>query len=153
MQDIMPRPRILLIEDDSFIIEIVEACLLNEFDITSVQNGLAGLNAAVTQKPDLVILDIILPEMNGFDACIQIRTHPELTTLPILILTAKDNDEDRMRGFESGCDDYLGKPFNLEELVLRIKALLRRSGLNLADNNRFPGFGGAASNEGSVQDK
>jgi DNA-binding response OmpR family regulator len=136
----MGSPKILLIEDDAFIIEIIEACLSDNFDVLSVRDGVEGLDAAVGRKPDLIILDIMLPGMNGFDICTQIRSHEELSMIPILFLTAKNREEDRIRGFQAGGDDYLGKPFSLEELLLRVKALLRRAGLNLHDNNRYPAF-------------
>jgi DNA-binding response OmpR family regulator len=80
------------------------------------------------KRPDLIILDIVMPGMNGLEVCERLRTDPTLAAVPILFLTAKGDVEDRIEGFKAGGDDYLSKPFDLRELCLRVEALLRRSG-------------------------
>lgn len=95
------------------------------YRVSSVADGVAGLELALSTRPDLVILDIMLPRMNGFDVCRRLRESGART--PVLMLTVCREETDRVRGFEMGADDYVLKPFNLEELSARVRALLRRS--------------------------
>jgi DNA-binding response OmpR family regulator len=99
----------------------------NEFRVVLTSNGIEGLKAARRRRPDLAILDIIMPGMDGYAVCREMRSDPLLHEVPILFLTAKIKDEDKIAGFMSGGDDYLCKPFNVDELMLRIRAILRRS--------------------------
>lgn len=115
---------ILMIEDDTLILGPTKRALEQAgYTATTATDGAAGLVAALNQKPDLVILDILLPEMDGWEVCKTLRQH---STVPILMLTALGEEIDRILGLELGADDYLTKPFSTRELMARIKALLRR---------------------------
>ena len=112
---------------------MLEAALRhNGFDVHSVANGRAALEAAVAQRPDLIVLDVMLPDLDGFEVCRRLRA--DGVRPPILFLTAKDAVEDRVRGLTLGGDDYLVKPFSLEELVARAHAVMRRAGLTRQDD-------------------
>lgn len=118
---------ILLVEDEDHLLKIIQLNLEMEgYAVTTAVTGIEALKQFRKDTFDIVLLDVMLPEMNGFDVCEAIRK--ENTTVPILFLTAKGAGEDRIQGLRLGADDYLTKPFNLEELLLRIRILLRRSG-------------------------
>jgi len=118
---------LLVIEDDEIVARTIERSLRgNDFRITVANSGVEGLKIARRQSTDLVILDIIMPGMDGYAVCREMRADPMLAEVPILFLTAKAKDEDKIAGFMAGADDYLVKPFNIDELVLRIRAILRR---------------------------
>jgi len=124
----MENINILVIEDDEIVGRTIERSLRgNEFRVTLANSGVEGLKVARRQPVDLVILDIIMPGMDGYDVCREMRADPLLTNIPILFLTAKAKDEDKIAGFMAGADDYLCKPFNVDELILRIRAILRRA--------------------------
>ncbi len=119
---------ILVIEDDEIVGRTIERCLRGgEFRVRLASSGVEGLHLARRETPNLVILDVIMPGMDGYAVCREIRGDPALADLPILFLTAKTKDEDKITGFTAGADDYLGKPFNVDELILRIRAILRRT--------------------------
>jgi two-component system, OmpR family, response regulator RpaA len=119
---------ILVIEDDDIVARTIERSLRGEnFRVTLANSGVEGLKAARRRPPELVILDIIMPGMDGYTVCREMRADPLLTEIPILFLTAKIKDEDKIAGFNAGADDYLCKPFNIDELILRIHAILRRA--------------------------
>lgn len=118
--------RILLVEDEDHIRENLKLNLeLEDYEVVAVPDGSKAVKAFNQQRFNLVILDVMLPEMDGFDVCEQIRL-TDLET-PILFLTAKDTSQDKIKGLKTGGDDYMTKPFNLEELLLRVKNLLKRS--------------------------
>jgi two-component system, OmpR family, response regulator RpaA len=118
---------ILLIEDDSIVARTIERSLRgDEFRMTIANTGIEGLKIGRRQPFDLVILDVIMPGMDGYAVCREMRADPILANIPILFLTAKVKDEDKIAGFMAGADDYLCKPFNIDELTLRIRAILRR---------------------------
>lgn len=120
--------RILIIEDDRDIVELVRYNLTNEgLEIAAVSDGSAGLAAVRKNAPDLVILDLMLPKLPGLEICKEIRRDPALNRLPILMLTARGEEADRVIGLEMGADDYVTKPFSPRELAARVKALLRRT--------------------------
>ena len=124
--DILTRPRILLVDDERPFLEILEKDLVAEgYDVNTAADGSTGIKAAMENQPDLVILDIMMPGMDGLEVCRKLRV--ECPDLMILFLTAKTPEEDMLKGFETGADDYLTKPVNLAELLARVKALLRRS--------------------------
>lgn len=124
----MEPSSILVIEDDEIVARTIERCLRgNEFKVRLANSGVEGLQSARRDTPHLVILDVIMPGMDGFAVCREIRNDPVLKLTPILFLTAKTKDEDKINGFIAGADDYLGKPFNVDELLLRIRAILRRT--------------------------
>lgn len=119
---------ILIIEDDEIVAHTIERCLRGgEFRVRLANSGVEGLRAARREVPNLVILDVIMPGMDGYAVCREMRSDPLLAEIPILFLTAKTKDEDKITGFTAGADDYLGKPFNVDELILRIRAILRRA--------------------------
>jgi DNA-binding response OmpR family regulator len=124
----MEPANILVIEDDRYVARTIERCLRgDQFRLTVANNGADGLQAAIQNPPDLVILDIIMRGMDGYAVCRAMRAEPTLKETPILFLTAKIKPEDKIAGFRVGGDDYLCKPFNLDELLLRVQAILRRT--------------------------
>ena len=119
---------ILVIEDDEIVARTIERCLRgSEYRVRLANSGVEGLRSARRDIPQLVILDVIMPGMDGYAVCREMRNDPVLEDTPILFLTAKTKDEDKITGFTAGADDYLGKPFNVDELLLRIRAILRRT--------------------------
>jgi two-component system OmpR family response regulator/two-component system alkaline phosphatase synthesis response regulator PhoP len=120
----MPR-RILVIEDEKDIVKLLKYNLEREsYDVSVAADGEAGLAAARKEKPDLIILDLMLPKLDGMTVC---RTLRQESQVPILMLTAKKEELDRVLGLELGADDYLTKPFSVRELMARIKTILRRA--------------------------
>lgn len=121
-----PRARILLVEDEPDLAAgIVENLQQEGWEVTAAGDGRSGLTAALTHDLDLVILDVMLPEIDGFEICRRIRAAGR--QVPVLFLTARADPADRVRGLEEGGDDYLAKPFHLRELLARVAAILRRS--------------------------
>ncbi|MCL1808883.1 MAG: response regulator, partial [Clostridiales bacterium] len=121
----MDLKKVLIIEDEKSISDIVKFNLVKEgFDVDTAFDGLAGLNKALETNPDLILLDIMLPSMDGFAVCKKIR---ETSMVPIIMLTAKEEEVDKVLGLELGADDYITKPFGMRELVARIKANIRRT--------------------------
>jgi DNA-binding response OmpR family regulator len=130
----MEAAHILVIEDDDIVARTIERSLRgDEFRVLLTNSGVEGLKAARRRTPDLVILDIIMPGMDGYTVCREMRSDPLLADVPILFLTAKIKDEDKIAGFTAGADDYLCKPFNIDELILRLRAILRRAGRQAKD--------------------
>jgi len=120
--------RVLIIEDDKDIVELVRYNLeKEEFQVTSAADGLSGLAQVRKSPPDVLLLDLMLPKLAGLEVCKEIRREPALNQLPILMVTARGDEADRVIGLELGADDYVVKPFSPRELVARIKALLRRA--------------------------
>ncbi len=120
--------KILVVDDEELLVKGIRFNLQNEgYDVIPGYNGTEAVELAKTQHPDLIILDIMMPEMDGLTACSKIR---EFSDVPIILLTAKAEDMDKLMGFEQGADDYITKPFNILELKARIRALLRRSRAN-----------------------
>jgi len=118
------RTKILLIDDDLTLLHLLSQYLRESgFEVFEASNGPAGLRLAYGEKPDLVLLDVMLPGMDGWEVCTRLR---ELTDLPIIMLTAKTNEADKLRGFSLGVDDYVTKPFSFTELVARIQAVIGR---------------------------
>jgi phosphate regulon transcriptional regulator PhoB len=120
--------RILLIEDDKDIVELVRYNLEKDgYQVAATADGATGLGQLRRAPPDLLVLDLMLPKLSGLDICKDVRRDASLNRLPILILTAKGEEADRVVGLELGADDYVTKPFSPRELVARVKALLRRA--------------------------
>lgn len=121
------QPTILLVDDDHDTVRLLEYHLLGEgFNVLSTATGQDALRIAEEYHPDLIILDLVLLGIDGKEVCKILKTQPETEHIPILILSARASETDRIIGFELGCDDYVPKPFNTRELILRVKALLRR---------------------------
>jgi two-component system phosphate regulon response regulator PhoB len=118
---------ILIIEDEKDIVDLVEYHLKQSgFSVISALDGPSGLERAKKERPGLIILDLMLPGMDGKEVCRALKSNPLTQSIPILMLTAKGDEVDRLIGFELGADDYVTKPFSPRELVLRVKAILRR---------------------------
>ena len=121
------KPKILLVEDDESLVELIRYNLgVEGFEVVSTPDGEEALLLADEEGPDLVILDWMVESVSGIEVCRRLRRRPATANLPILMLTARAAEEDRVRGLETGADDYLTKPFSPRELVARIKAVLRR---------------------------
>jgi two-component system alkaline phosphatase synthesis response regulator PhoP len=121
--------KILIVDDEQDIVDLLSVSFKREgFQVISADNGENALELVSTKKPDLVILDLMLPGIQGFEVCKMIRSDPENANLPILILSAKDSEVDRVVGLEIGADDYITKPFSVGELIARTRAALRRVG-------------------------
>lgn len=121
--------KILIVEDEANIRELVSYNLKqNDYQVTEAEDGLQGLDAAFREKPDLILLDIMMPGKNGFDVCKELRARG--SKVPVIMLTARTEDIDKVMGLEFGADDYITKPFSIHELMARIKAVLRRSELS-----------------------
>jgi two-component system phosphate regulon response regulator PhoB len=119
---------VLIIEDDKDIVELVRYNLEKEgFQVGAAGDGLTGLATVRKSAPDVLVLDLMLPKLSGLDVCREIRRDANLNRLPLLMLTARGDEPDRVVGLELGADDYVTKPFSPRELVARIKALLRRA--------------------------
>ena len=117
--------KILVVDDEAVIVKGIRFNLQSDgYEVICGSSGLDALRLTREEKPDLLILDLMMPQMDGLTACRKIR---EFSTVPIIMLTAKSENEDKLTGFDSGADDYLTKPFNILELKARIRALLRRS--------------------------
>jgi len=124
----MNKYKLLLVEDDHELCQLLKQLLIMEgYDVTTCHDGLDGLATAQTEQHDLLLLDVMLPQLNGFDV---LKTLRQTSELPVLMLTAKGDEIDRVIGLEFGADDYLAKPFNDRELLARIKAILRRTAQN-----------------------
>ncbi|MBK6790976.1 MAG: response regulator transcription factor [Anaerolineales bacterium] len=124
----MRASNVLVIEDDTLVARTIERCLRgSEYRVQVVNSGVAGLQAARRKIPDLVLLDVMMPGMDGYTVCKEMREDVLLKDVPIIFLTAKNKVEDKIVGLSVGADDYLGKPFNVDELLLRVKAILRRT--------------------------
>src|SRR5574344_477313 len=117
--------KILVVDDEALLVKGIRFNLQNEgYDVITGSDGLEAVQAVQEQQPDLVVLDVMMPNMDGLTACAKIR---EFSDIPIIMLTAKTDDMDKLMGFDHGADDYLTKPFNILELKARSRALLRRA--------------------------
>ena len=118
--------KILVVDDEALLVKGIRFNLQNDgYEVITGSDGVEAVELAQSQKPDLIVLDVMMPQMDGLTACSKIR---EFSDVPIILLTAKTTDMDKLLGFDQGADDYLTKPFNILELKARIRAMLRRSG-------------------------
>ncbi|HPF85694.1 MAG TPA: response regulator transcription factor [Aminivibrio sp.] len=125
----MPGQRILIVEDEEAIVEVVSRTLRRHgYETASAANGDDALEKAFSLRPDLVILDLMLPKMDGWEVCRRLKADRQTASVPVLMLTARREERDVVEGLEIGADDYMKKPFSLAELAARVKALLRRAG-------------------------
>ena len=121
----MNRPRVLIVDDDPAILRFVRANLSTEgYEVFTAMDGVEALETIERELPDLVILDIMLPRMDGFEVCRQLR---EWSPMPVIMLSARGDEEDKVKCLDLGADDYMSKPFGVRELLARIKAVLRRT--------------------------
>lgn len=121
------RPKILLVEDDANLVELIAYNLEKEgFDVIRTDDGEEAMVLAEEEKPDLVVLDWMIANLSGIEVCRRLRRNAETANLPVVMLTARAEEEDRIRGLETGADDYITKPFSPRELIARVRAVLRR---------------------------
>ena len=121
------RDRVLIVEDEKDVREMLRLNLkVGGFDVLEAQNGAEGLAIAKAELPSVVILDLMMPEMSGMEVCRALRRNPATSRIPILMLTAKSTEGDKVAGLEVGADDYVTKPFSPRELLLRVRAVARR---------------------------
>jgi two-component system, OmpR family, response regulator len=131
-----PSHRVLVVDDEPNIVDVISMALRYQgFDVEAAGTGAEALAAVTAFKPDLIVLDVMLPDMEGFD--VAKRLGAARSRVPIIFLTARDATDDKIRGLTLGGDDYVTKPFSLEELVARIRSILRRSGLAEPDSSRL----------------
>ena len=124
------RKKILVIEDEKNIVDILVFNLIREgYDTLEAYDGATGLRLALEQDPDLILLDLMLPEMDGFEVCRRLRGEGRAT--PVIMLTAREEETDKVLGLELGADDYITKPFSMRELLARVKANIRRIGMTV----------------------
>jgi len=121
--------KVLVVEDHRDTRELLKYNLSAAgFDVAAADNGRSGLSLAAAFRPDIILLDLMMPGIDGLEVCRQLKTNPDLARIPVVMLTAKGEETDKIVGLELGADDYVVKPFSPRELILRIKAILRRSG-------------------------
>ena len=126
------KAHILIVEDDPAILNgLSDVLVFNGYSVEPIEDGARGLDAILTNHYDLVLLDVMLPSMDGFTICSRVREAKPAQ--PIIMITAKGAEDDIVAGFRAGADDYVPKPFSLRELIVRVEAVLRRSGKNLSD--------------------
>lgn len=128
----MAGEKILIVDDELHIVELLKYNLeTNGYKVVYALNGKEGIASAIEKKPDLILLDVMLPEMDGFDVCKEVKKNKSIEKVPIIMLTAKGEEFDKILGLELGADDYITKPFSVRELMARVKVVLRR---NLKDD-------------------
>ena len=121
-------PRILVIDDDPAISELVAVNLeMAGYDVSPAEDGIKGQALALQLQPDLILLDLMLPRVDGFTICQRLRRDERTAEIPVLMLTALNQTQYKVEGFDAGADDYLTKPFEVEEMLARVRALLRRA--------------------------
>jgi two-component system phosphate regulon response regulator PhoB len=122
------KPRILVVDDEHDLVNLVRYNLQKEgYEVLCAYDGSTALDLVWEKKPDLIVLDLMLPDRSGFDICRQIKEEDQTRTIPIIMLTARSSEHDRVSGFEAGAEDYVLKPFSPKELVLRVRAMLART--------------------------
>ncbi len=132
----MPGEKILVVEDEEDIQELIRYNLAREaFNVTCVTCGEEGLKSALAMSPDLMVLDLMLPGVDGLEVCRTLKANPETASIPVLMVTAKGEESDVVTGLEMGADDYVTKPFSPKILLSRIKAVLRRNRGRVVDKN------------------
>lgn len=125
------KPRVLIVDDDPAALRMIEYIFDRaDYEVYLAATGPEALSKADEAKPDLVILDVMMPDVTGLEVCQRLRAQPALERLPIIMLSARDQLEDKVNGFEAGADDYVAKPVEPQELLARAKALLHRMGGN-----------------------
>lgn len=130
----MAGEKILIVDDEEHIVELIKFNLENNgYKTICAYNGVDAVKFAKKENPDLVLLDVMLPQMDGYDVCREIRKNESIASTPVIMITAKGEEIDKILGLELGADDYITKPFSVRELVARVKAVLRRSKIKDVD--------------------
>ena len=133
----MNHGKILVVDDEDHIVELIKFNLeSNGYDVISAFNGEEAIEKAIDEKPDLIILDLMLPKVTGVEVCKRVKENPETSSISIIMLTAKSDESDKIVGLETGADDYITKPFSVKELMARVKAVLRRNSNRKTDKIR-----------------
>ncbi len=128
------KHRVLVVDDDEFITDLLSTSLrFLDFEVETASSGFAALDAAASFRPDIVLLDVTMPDIDGFEVCRRLRADGD--QVPVIFLTARDTKDDMLSGFTKGGDDYVTKPFSLEEVVARMNAVLRRSGTTSTESH------------------
>jgi DNA-binding response OmpR family regulator len=129
----MPKPRILVVDDDKNVVQIIAVNLRYEgLEVIEAYDGEEALAKVAAEKPDLILLDIMMPMMDGIEVCRRLKKNPQTASIPIIMLTAKTMDGDMLAGWDAGADDYLTKPFNPLGLTQRVKLRLQERGVPIA---------------------
>ncbi len=121
----MNKPKILVVDDEPLNIELIEGVLSNDYEVIKASSGIDALIKMEETMPDLIILDIMMPNMNGYAFCRHIKSRNKTKTIPVLMITALKEEEDKMKAIEAGADDFLSKPVDINKLNLRVKSLLK----------------------------
>lgn len=130
------KPKVLVVEDDEgILLALQENFAFAGYDVITAGDGPTGLQSGLDAKPNLVILDLMLPGMSGYDVCRKLRERG--CTMPVIMLTARHDESDKLHGFEMGADDYVTKPFSMNELIARAKAVLARAGRKTVPERRY----------------
>lgn len=130
--------KILIVDDEEHILELLKFNLENAgFKVVTASNGIEALEYLKNFMPKLILLDLMLPGMDGYDVCKEIRRNKNLSHIPIIMITARSEELDKILGLELGADDYITKPFSIRELIARVKAVLRRTSTSLSYENTF----------------
>ncbi|WMW24561.1 response regulator [Methanolobus sediminis] len=119
------RDKVLIVDDEQAIVELMGLYLKSDYDVIPAYSGQEALDKVKTEKPDIILLDVMMPDMNGYEVCRVLKTSVETQFLPVVMVTALSGKDDRIKGIEVGADEFLGKPVNRLELVTRVKSLLR----------------------------
>ncbi|WP_370772875.1 winged helix-turn-helix domain-containing protein [Clostridium sp.] len=132
----MANEKILVVDDEEHIAELINYNLTNNgYKVIIANNGINAVKVAIEEKPSLILLDLMIPGKDGYDVCKEIRSNSEIRNTPIIMLTAKSEEFDKILGLELGADDYITKPFSVRELLARVKAVLRRVSIVEPENN------------------
>ena len=132
----MANEKILVVDDEEHIAELIGYNLTsNGYKVITVNNGNDAVKLAVEEKPNLILLDLMIPGKDGYDVCKDVRSNSEIRNTPIIMLTAKSEELDKILGLELGADDYITKPFSVRELLARVKAVLRRFSISEPESN------------------
>lgn len=134
----MAGEKILVVDDEDHIVELITYNLISSgYDVISANNGIDALKIAKKEKPNLILLDLMLPGLDGFEVCKAVRGESDIKEIPIIMLTAKGEELDKILGLELGADDYMTKPFSIRELLARIKVIFRRTKSSKTDEDLF----------------
>lgn len=154
----MRKHLVLVVDDEASIVRLLRATLeADDYAVVTTGRGATALDILNTERPDIVVLDVMMPEVDGFETLRRIRTESQSPRVTVIMLTTRTSDVDKLQGFQSGADDYLTKPFNRDELVARIAAVPRRSGVEspVTTNQalRYPGLAIDPLSMGRIQCK